>query len=908
MNNFDKNAHKSAFFKGICLLVAWLLVLGPIFPHAGYAQTPAVLPQASSLTMPAAGTRVSPSQPYTPVLIKGIQIDPINPFNLDFIIDTGDTRLDDQALREEAERLVRYFLTSLTIPEDEFWVNLSPFEKDKIITDNFSKTEMGRDLLAQDYLLKQLTASLIYPENELGKDFWSRVYKKAYEQYGTTNIPTDTFNKVWIMPKTAKIYQTGAKVFIAESTLEVLLEEDYLAKTKSKGIVTGHKQSEIASQIVREIIVPEIEKEVNEGKNFAPLRQIYHSVILATWFKKNLKGHLINQSYSQQSKINGIDSVDKMAKNEIYNQYLSAYKQGAYNFIRVEKDDFTKKNIPRKYFAGGIVLNNEPISSPQKVKKNNLKKFTDKIIGSPKLIRVKLKNLWRNSQLNKKINDQKYYREELTKMDNLPKPMADKMTEMLKTLNEKFSPTTFSVYTQNKYGPIKNIRKRPSRLNLVIHFKDTNGFKPRSLDVSQTQYERNLALHVRYLLMSLEDFVAPRTKMRTDIRKLVHPLESPFIIRVVGVYCESTKTLKPFYGVDEFLGQTTHKFFEIEKTDYSLERREVLERSELHKLSREMLYVDDTLYFGDIHQTENKMGLLGAGTATNVYKTPYRFLAARIKFGSDQFKNERMKNFALRTEAQNFRKLSKFGISPNAYLWGEVNDYNFLFVDRIIGTSLDKKHDDLKIERRGLRYNKIKMIGDLLRKLLKNGIVIRDLKPSNIMIGRFYGVNHIQAFVEDVMTAIESKRGVGHLAQIYKEQFEQKKENYRKLVKEFPKENWKVYDPNGYLIEFLDYVIKNDEIPDSEWANTLAGEENADQGIFIKSQEPETKNSSSSAKKLGGIDLTANNINLEVEGSSLDLNFINSSYQIYADDITGLYPVTINIAPISNFEQFFNLN
>ena len=30
---------------------------------------------------------------------------------------------------------------------------------------------MGRDMLAQDYILKQLTASLIYPEKDLGKDF-----------------------------------------------------------------------------------------------------------------------------------------------------------------------------------------------------------------------------------------------------------------------------------------------------------------------------------------------------------------------------------------------------------------------------------------------------------------------------------------------------------------------------------------------------------------------------------------------------------------------------------------------------------------------------------------------------------------------------------------------------------------
>ncbi|MCK5579962.1 MAG: hypothetical protein KAJ18_01670 [Candidatus Omnitrophica bacterium] len=69
--------------------------------------------------------------------------------------------------------------------------------------------EMGRDLLAQDYLLKQLTASLMYPEDELGKKFWDRVYAKAKEKYGHTNIPMDTFNKVWIVPEKAVVYENG---------------------------------------------------------------------------------------------------------------------------------------------------------------------------------------------------------------------------------------------------------------------------------------------------------------------------------------------------------------------------------------------------------------------------------------------------------------------------------------------------------------------------------------------------------------------------------------------------------------------------------------------------------------------------------------------------------------------------
>ena len=73
----------------------------------------------------------------------------------------------------------------------------------------FGLTEMGRDLLAEDYMLKQITASLIYPEGETGKKFWKRIYEEAEKKFGTTNIPVNTFNKVWIVPEKAVVYENA---------------------------------------------------------------------------------------------------------------------------------------------------------------------------------------------------------------------------------------------------------------------------------------------------------------------------------------------------------------------------------------------------------------------------------------------------------------------------------------------------------------------------------------------------------------------------------------------------------------------------------------------------------------------------------------------------------------------------
>ncbi len=401
---------------------------------------------ADVLNLPIPGTMVSLSPVYEPVMIKGLTVHKDNPFLFDFIVDVGQDwgHVPDaeggryvspqDALKKEGEKLIKYFFASLAIPEKDLWVNLSPYEKDRTIPEELSKTDMGRDLLAQDYILKQITASLIYPEKALGKTFWDKVYTKAQQLYGTTEIPVNTFNKVWIMADKAEVFEHNQTAFVTDSHLKVMLEEDYLAlsknqkglsspkssigdpehKASSSGFPTkafGNDSHAMASDIVRQIILPELEKEVNTGKNFANLRQIFNSLILASWYKKNLKEALLNQVYSNQSKVKGLEYIpltptrghvqSDSTKNvspgtlptsqalnakasegnppndieAIYDQYLAAYKKGVFNYIKEDVDPSTgsgqvSRTIPRKYFSGGMQITPRDValtSDPQKL-------------------------------------------------------------------------------------------------------------------------------------------------------------------------------------------------------------------------------------------------------------------------------------------------------------------------------------------------------------------------------------------------------------------------------------------------------------------------------------------------------------------------------------------------------------
>ncbi|MBF0121898.1 MAG: hypothetical protein HQL21_00650 [Candidatus Omnitrophica bacterium] len=344
------------FFKGIharltavCVLTCFIITT--VFPSAVMAQ----------ILLPEPGTMVGVTSAFTPALLKGVQLDAKDPLRFNFIVTPGDEKLDQNGLEQEGMRFVRYFMAGLTLPEDTLWVNLSPHEKDRIIDDGFARTEMGEALLSEDYILKQLVSSLSYPDSDLGKKFWARVYAEAEKRLGTTDIPVEAFNKVWIVPEKAVIIEQGAGAFVATTHLKVMLERDYVAEKAtdsyaSSNVVTVDPvtpQREASEIAAREILIPILENEVNEGSSFGALRQIYNAMVLAAWYKKALKESILGKVYADQAKLAGIDRADPVMKEKIYQQYLAAFKAGAYNMVKEETSP-SGDVIPRKYVSGGL--------------------------------------------------------------------------------------------------------------------------------------------------------------------------------------------------------------------------------------------------------------------------------------------------------------------------------------------------------------------------------------------------------------------------------------------------------------------------------------------------------------------------------------------------------------------------
>ncbi len=338
------------YTKVISVCLSIILCLNPVITHADVV--------GRALQLPVPGGMVRPSTVFNPTLLRGMVVHPDKPLQFDFIVDSGDEKLVGDELKNESQRMINYFLASLTIPEQDLWVNLSPVEKNRIVPDQLIKTELGRDLLSQDYILKQLTASFIYPEEGLGQSFWNQVYERAARQFGLTEIPVDVFNKVWIVPQRATVIEKGNSVYVVDAHLKIMLEADYyaqgLAGEKAFTQTGDTPAAELTKQLLREIIVPAIEKEVNEGKNFSKLRQIVYSMVLSQWYQDILKGSLLNKNYAGKNKISGIDLSDPKNKELIYQQYMAAYNKGVFNYVKEEIDQITHETLPRKYFSGGF--------------------------------------------------------------------------------------------------------------------------------------------------------------------------------------------------------------------------------------------------------------------------------------------------------------------------------------------------------------------------------------------------------------------------------------------------------------------------------------------------------------------------------------------------------------------------
>lgn len=282
---------------------------------------------ASSLSLPEPNAILKVSTSYDTALLYGIRLNPNDPLKIDFLFDSAD---ENDLKTEDIERVISYFMTGLTVSDDDLWVNLSIYEEDRILADGIETTYLGRDFIEQDYLLKQISSSLTDPDTRLGKRYWD---KQDLEL-------STALNKIWIKSDSAQVSFFNTSACIDEASLKVLSEKDFLALERNQTL------ADEAGSIDDEMIEL-VSEQVNNGKHFSKLRQIYRALILAKWFKSYFLDTFYNE-YFNKMQLKGLDKADPQTKEKIYQLYTQSFEKGVYSKLKRNSS-----KVKKLYYSGG---------------------------------------------------------------------------------------------------------------------------------------------------------------------------------------------------------------------------------------------------------------------------------------------------------------------------------------------------------------------------------------------------------------------------------------------------------------------------------------------------------------------------------------------------------------------------
>ncbi|MDD2703071.1 MAG: hypothetical protein PHC33_03590, partial [Candidatus Omnitrophica bacterium] len=226
---------------------------------------------------------------FRPVHLRYLSFIPgDNSFQL--LLDKGGAKdLSIDALQASARQVMDYFFIGLTLPNESFWVNLRPDQPRNIIGPELEKTDVGKVFLEADVNLKKDLARFTSPDTPEGKQYWDALYAKAEELFGSDEMSLPTFTRPWIVPGEIIIRRNAAGAYIYKATLRVYLEQDYFKNSSVFAFEDERMKmlNEYSSALVRKLIIPMLSREVNVSRRYAPLRQVYYSLIMSQWFKEH---------------------------------------------------------------------------------------------------------------------------------------------------------------------------------------------------------------------------------------------------------------------------------------------------------------------------------------------------------------------------------------------------------------------------------------------------------------------------------------------------------------------------------------------------------------------------------------------------------------------------------------------
>jgi tetratricopeptide (TPR) repeat protein/3D (Asp-Asp-Asp) domain-containing protein len=251
------------------------------------------------------------------------------------------------------------FKTGLVVPNNKFWVNLMPWEPDRIIDEQLAQSEVGRIMLEADLQMKRDISNYENPcANETGKASWILLDKKreALTQRCMERFPGEIKNinnvwfnpttRFWIVPDKVYAYINGTQIYIINATLTIYSEpvaehssfqvENQDTTTLSKSSIeelnkSAKEYGQYEKELIDRMILPYVVADVNYRKTYEDLRDVYVALALAQWYKSRITHSMdIFRNNLDSSNYTLLKAMRPWSPKEIWDEFIYSYKNGEY--------------------------------------------------------------------------------------------------------------------------------------------------------------------------------------------------------------------------------------------------------------------------------------------------------------------------------------------------------------------------------------------------------------------------------------------------------------------------------------------------------------------------------------------------------------------------------------------------
>lgn len=269
----------------------------------------------------------------------------------------GNWLVTSNRVRSAVKLMEDSFYVALAIPEEALWVNLTPNEPDRVCDPRLRHLGMGQAFVNADLQMKVDAAAFTDPrKSQLGKDFWDQIRRMAAGGRLKTGC------RMWIVPGAMDLQTDGEGCYLRSMHLRVQLEtERFMASNNPTALGD-------VDRLNRVMILPEVERKLNEDPIYAPMRQVYSAIILARWYKDHFRGtRQPAADLIDSDNIAGRQLTDGWSPQGVYEAYMRSYQQGEYNFTERVQEDLGNGLIriqTRHYFRGGVDLRRMVLPPP----------------------------------------------------------------------------------------------------------------------------------------------------------------------------------------------------------------------------------------------------------------------------------------------------------------------------------------------------------------------------------------------------------------------------------------------------------------------------------------------------------------------------------------------------------------